>query len=48
MDLIEPLSKRREAEIRELRAKAGEGNKSAAAELRRRCRAGALAPRWER
>jgi hypothetical protein len=48
MDLIEPLSKRREAEMRELRTKAGKGNKAAAAELKRRCRAGALVPNWGR
>lgn len=48
MDLIVPLSKRRAAEMQELRDRAKDGNKRAATEVKRRCRAGMLTPRWER
>jgi hypothetical protein len=43
-----PLTKRREIEMQELRDHAREGNKRAAAEVKRRCRAGMLIPAWER
>lgn len=43
-----PLTKRRAIEMQELRDRAEDGNKKAAAEVKRRCRAGMLAPAWER